>query len=573
MRKVTFLSFSILLFTNILLAQGGLYEVPLNQQVNNSELIVEGKVISKKSFWDKDYKLIYTLNTIEVFKSFKGEPRPLIEVLTLGGVVGDIGLSVTHHLELSENQTGVFLLNDSDIQLVGSQSSNLKFKVYSDIQGFYKYDILTNKVSNLFKDYGDIENEFYQTLQAKTNKKFTELKKKVVFLKSKVNKSILAPPFVSNFSPTTATAGTGNTITINGFNFGDSPGTVQFADANEVSGFVDVLSSEIVSWSDRSITVRVPSRAGTGVVRVMNDDGFSDTGTLTIPYAIINRNGLKVQHYDTNGDGGYTWQMSLEFNNSVAKAPFVRAFNTAVCATGINWVLSPNNTSGGGFFRDGINVIAFDPPGDEFAAGVLGAALSWTTSCSTGVVIDEIDFVFDNERPNWNYGPQSTPSGQIDFETVALHELGHGHGFAHVITTGDLMFRSVANGLTNRTFGNSNLDAGNFINNESVNNVQCSKPLMSTIVCPSLSLNKEILEEAIHIFPKPSNGLIFVKNNASINLEKAFIYDIGGRLIFENNLSGTSNTKTINLEGYSKGVYFVKITSDLTEITRKIILE
>lgn len=575
MRKITFLSFSILLFSNFLLAQGGLYEVPLDEQVNNSQLIVEGKVISTESFWDEDYKLIYTLNTIEVSKSFKGQSKPIIEVVTLGGVVGDTGLSVTHHLELSKNETGVFLLNDSNVQLIGSETDNPKYKVYSSAQGFYRYDNVTNKVSNVFETYGDIEDEFYEAVESMTKKKFTEIKKTSKFSLVKESNSSLAIPFVSNFSPSTVTAGTGNTITINGFNFGATQGTVQFTNADEVSGFVDALSSEITNWTNTSITVKVPHRAGTGVVRVRNDDGFSDTGQLTIPFAIQNRNGLMMQHYDTDTNGGYTWQMSVEFFNSTAKAPFLRAFNNVVCSTGINWVLSPTNTSGGGFFRDGINVIAFDPPGDEFAAGVLGAALNWTTSCATGVVVDEIDFVFDNERSNWNYGPGSTPGSQIDFETVALHELGHGHGFGHVKTNGDLMFRSVGNGVDNRTFGVENINGGNFINIESSTNAQCGKTLMSTITCPSLGLDELALNESVNLYPNPTNGVFYITNNLSINLQKIVVFDVSGRLVSEKNYANTQSnaTKVINLEAMSKGVYFVNIHSDVAKITRKLVLD
>ena len=35
-------------------------------------LIAEGKVIEKKSFWNNEHTMIYTANTIEVYKLFKG---------------------------------------------------------------------------------------------------------------------------------------------------------------------------------------------------------------------------------------------------------------------------------------------------------------------------------------------------------------------------------------------------------------------------------------------------------------------------------------------------------------------
>ena len=35
-----------------------------------------------------------------------------------------------------------------------------------------------------------------------------------------------------------------------------------------------------------------------------------------------------------------------------------------------------------------------------------------------------------NDKVNWYYGTDgNTPSGQFDFVTVVLHELGHGLGF------------------------------------------------------------------------------------------------------------------------------------------------
>jgi hypothetical protein len=574
MKRITLINGIILfLTTTISLAQVGLYEIDLKQQVNSSDLIVEGKVISKKSFWDEGYKKIYTLNTIEVFKTFKGESNAIIEVLTLGGEVGDTGLTVSHSLELSENETGMFLLNSSNRLLIGSTSNKPKYKVYSGIQGFYKYDAISNKATNVFKVYNDIENDFYQNIVNITNKNFTELKKRFIFSKNSTNNKQLAPPFITNFSPTTANAGTGEEIIITGF-FGATKGKVQFSDANGGGvAFIDALDSEVTNWTDASITVRVPSRAGTGIIRVLNADGFSDGGLLTVPYAIINSAGIMQQHYNTNGSGGYTWQMSADFNNDVAKAPFLRAFNTWVCATGVNWVISPTTTLASAFARDGISVIAFDTPGDELDPGVLGATLNWTSACTTGRVIDEIDFIFDNERSNWAYGPAAASGSEIDFEFVVLHELGHGHALAHIISPGALMHYAISNGARNRILSANDVVAGNFVHDRSINNAQCDKTVMTSISCPSLNINEEILNKAINLFPNPTKGILHIKNDAFVNLEKVAIYDISGRLISQQPLSNTSKSNIINLAGMSKGIYFVTILSDSAVITRKVVLD
>ena len=48
---------------------------------------------------------------------------------------------------------------------------------------------------------------------------------------------------------------------------------------------------------------------------------------------------------------------------------------------------------------------------------------------------------------------------------------------------------------------------------------------------------------------------------------------MSGRLIFEMNLSGASETSTINLTGMAKGMYLVNIHSDNAFVTKKLILE
>jgi hypothetical protein len=78
MQKITlknriYLTFIILLSGFTSLAQELMFEVPLSEQITNSSQIVEGKVISKNSLWDINRQNIYTINTIEVYKSFKGQ--------------------------------------------------------------------------------------------------------------------------------------------------------------------------------------------------------------------------------------------------------------------------------------------------------------------------------------------------------------------------------------------------------------------------------------------------------------------------------------------------------------------
>ena len=96
-----------------------LKELTLEDQVQGSEVIVEGQVIEKKSYWDKGRKNIYTLHTIAVSTSYKGDANPYLYVVSLGGVVGVKALIVKPSLNVSTNSAGVFLTKSTSISLVG----------------------------------------------------------------------------------------------------------------------------------------------------------------------------------------------------------------------------------------------------------------------------------------------------------------------------------------------------------------------------------------------------------------------------------------------------------------------
>ena len=54
-------------------AQSPLYKVDLDERIDRSELIVEGRVVDQESFWNRSRTLIYAASTIEVYRVFKGQ--------------------------------------------------------------------------------------------------------------------------------------------------------------------------------------------------------------------------------------------------------------------------------------------------------------------------------------------------------------------------------------------------------------------------------------------------------------------------------------------------------------------
>ena len=110
----TFYLFQVLLWLTIITFSNSthaqLYEISFDQRLDQSSLIVEGKVIETKSYRGNDGK-IYTANKIQVFSVLKGNlQNPKITIITLGGTVGSKRETWTNVLTLSKHQTGVFFL-------------------------------------------------------------------------------------------------------------------------------------------------------------------------------------------------------------------------------------------------------------------------------------------------------------------------------------------------------------------------------------------------------------------------------------------------------------------------------
>lgn len=103
-RLIPLLSF-VLLYINITLGQT---QLRLNDKIENSEFIVEGKVISKESFWNDEHTGIFTSNKVLVTKVYKGEVhQAILEFITLGGELENEMVIIPHTANLNINETYV----------------------------------------------------------------------------------------------------------------------------------------------------------------------------------------------------------------------------------------------------------------------------------------------------------------------------------------------------------------------------------------------------------------------------------------------------------------------------------
>ena len=609
-------------------AQVSLREISLKEQVENSSLVVEGKVVAQRTFWDADHRLIYTANTVEVSKVFKGDEIKTIEILTLGGAVGLNAMVASNTLKLREGNLGIFTLYDSNVALNERNKSNNKmFKAYSSLQGFYKYNLQYDVASNPFNKKQGVKFSFYDEIMKHTKSSYIEVADfNLDSERKKLNKSntVLALG-ITDFSPTTRTAGTASTITINGTDFGTTQGKVGFANADSggmsmgMTDYIDALDSQVLTWTDTQIVVEVPYSAGTGTIRVThNDTSTIESATdLTISYAELNietdiGSGVQAfatQHYDDNGSGGYTWEMYTDFFNETEsgiatgyKDAFMRAFDTWRCETKINWEVSGTATTidvtgtdtsvpadGVADDPDGTNVIRFDN-GTELEAGVLGRCTSWYSGriCSGDLILyaTDMDIVFNDNVDNantsgvvetWYFGTDSPGPNQFDFETVVLHELGHGHQLGHVINTSNVMHYALPTNFSNTVLDANSIAGANDVQSRSTTNQICdlpARPLMTNYTgsC-SLSIEDNELGNGIIIYPNPARKEFFIKNTSTSKIERVAIYDVSGRLVSDIDVLNTSTIKTINLQNASKGMYFVNIYADNAFVTKKLIVE
>lgn len=504
MKKIYFALFLLLgISTGNIFSQCMLYPVSLENRINNSSLVIQGKVIAQKSFWNEARNYIYTSNQIQVNQTIKGNcSSSIIEIITDGGEVGLSKQIVEPSLRLKIEDEGVFALNPI---YFNSQFGNPTFVAYADEQGFIQFDLKENTASDHFNNYNNINEDLYSKLGTILKTKLPE------FINSSAakfdnNNSIMAA--ITSISPSTITAGTFSVLTINGSGFGtvqNSSNFVEFRNADDGGAtFIQPHSSQYVSWTNSQIQVMVPTRAGTvngtagtGQVRVtVANSGTLSATTLTINHGEINlfystnSTIYNTRHVNLNLQGGVTWRMFTGFDsNAPAKASFIRAMNSWRCNTNINWPLGATTTVNT-IANDGVCIVRFDV-GTELPTGVLGRCTSYFGGCSSGPnvfwYISELDIVFDSGT-TWQYGPANATGGQMDFESVALHELGHGHQLSHVINTNNVMHYSIGPAQNKRVLSTTDIIGGNNVMSRNTSPGVCGYGAMTAISPATCSL-------------------------------------------------------------------------------------
>lgn len=464
-----------------------LYPVSIDEKIANSTNIIEGKVVSKTSFWNAAHTVIFTSNKVKVYKIFKGGMTDAyIEVLTQGGTVGDISLEASDLLSLDEEEIGVFFLFPNSLSLKSPISNKILMDVYSSSQGCFVYDIANKKAYAPFVAYSSI-NSLYTELQIKTGNSIITKDPSFNLNTNPFGGGVLATPEITSFSPTTVNAGATldpatNVLTIVGTNFGSSGGSaaIIFTDGNTGASsptyVVNSTDAAISQWTNTQIKIKVPTRVASGFFSVRESTGLiaQSSDFLNVYYSILTNGTKEMGLINQNGTGGYTVYFSnntagsgLDLDASTAKQTVQRALTTWREIVGMNWP-EGGATATQSIGNDIENIVMYDNTNSgttPLSAGVLAVCYSYSSTCSVGLKT-AFDVIIRNTgvsvgTASFTAGPCSPSSSQIDLETVLLHELGHALSLGHIndgpqganpnMNTGKLMHYAVSNGVKRST--------------------------------------------------------------------------------------------------------------------------
>jgi PKD repeat protein len=445
----------------------------IEKRTKKSQTVLEGTITNQKTSWDNQKRLIHTIHTVQISRVFKGKiENKQIQIATEGGFLDDVGLKVYPSLELKIGQSGVFFLNKDHNKLFGE-------KVYipsASSQSFILYDFNDFSAYDGHKKYLSIPFELYPEIKKASESDVEEINPFRVILDPNVI-TPLSTPVITGINVDTATGGTDFNIVISGQNFGLIEGQVGFRDANYGDNrFFYPLASSYINWSDNQIEVRVPSRAGTGTIQVITANGNTvvSTKALFVKWSHSNvtySQTTDTQYYQprltaTNNSGGKTWSLNSNFAANIdATNAFLRALVDWRCETGMNWDIGQNTTVDD-VARDEINIVRFT----EYDDSKLGVCYSWYSGCNQAGVfqwfVSELDIEFDSNR-NWHFDTNNPPNNKHDFQSVALHELGHGVQMAHVRDNSKVMHYSIQRGTRKTTLVKDDIDGGLYVVNRS----------------------------------------------------------------------------------------------------------
>ena len=353
-----------------------------------------------------------------------------------------------------------------------------------------------------------------------------------------------------------------------------------------------------ISW-DNSITDGVPFTQAVGtitytVTATLNGcDNTDDVDVTVNPLPTVGAgndqdvcNGSQTTLTASNPDGAsISWDNSI--TDGVAFTPALGTTTYTVTATlngcdntdAVDVTVNPIPTVGAGADQevcDGIQTTLT-------ASNPDGASISWDNSVTDGVAFtqavgtttyivtatligcdntDAVD-VTVNHAPVTNFTIDNSNEPIVDLTNTSTgadsYSWDLGDGTTGVVTTDVSHEYTTNNTFTVVLYATNSCGTISTQQNVTITNVTITNVNIA-------SVNKS----DIKIYPNPNNGLFNVELPKDDNTLITII-NISGQIVYQ--IKSTSKQNNINIENYSKGVYFVRIVSDSINTTKQIIVE
>ena len=492
--------------------------IDLEHRTEKSKQVVLARVIGHSSYWDETHSNIYTAHRLEVMSYLKQSSNAqMIQVITKGGVVGEDAQIVFPEVSLSIGKQYCLFLEKVVTTSINPSAyaarinTNNYFHLYAHHQG-----VMLLEEEGYRDTYFDAQLEEHTLLKRiYTTTRFQAIHPSGVVFRARQHRQVEQ---LQNGQPLILKNGLGQTISsfqagtidadkvlvISGSGFGNQVGTIQFtnSDTGGLTKKEIQHPSDILAWTDQEIQLKIPSFAGTGEVDVYHENGqLVGSESITINWALRSiysdffnfsaKTRQEVHFFDVNDLGGYTIHLNTTSGFAQDK-PAVAAFERAIaswrCATGIHWELDNSGTTAT-IAKDDICVVQYST---DLPAGLVGLATvrykaSGNTNCdqeNTVWSVREFEVEF---LPNgyllggltWNFSEEDPSTLEFDFESIAMHELGHALGLGHVMDDEDIMYYSILNGQTKRTVSEQSNIAGDYIVEKSLADHCVKKNLMT----------------------------------------------------------------------------------------------
>jgi len=87
-----------------------------------------------------------------------------------------------------------------------------------------------------------------------------------------------------------------------------------------------------------------------------------------------------------------------------------------------------------------------------------------------------------------------------------------------------------------------------------------------------VSENK-ILEQQLKVYPNPNNGSFTLNYSGTTALEELSVFDVTGKLIKGQTLKGFDKNQSFDFTNLAKGMYFIKVQTANTIVSKRVIIE